>query len=91
MQGNIEMGSSSAQIGKEEIFAKSNIKKYNAYTTILNVSGEVNNKRFSGELGIAQVGETSKITFNEEYNIRKVEDDVQTFTDTADKINDNEI
>ena len=91
MQGNIEINSPSAQINKVEISAKSDVKKYNSYTTILNVSGKVNNKKFSGKLGIAQVGKTSKITFDEEYNIRKVEDDVQTFTDTADKINDNEI
>lgn len=91
MQGNIEINSPSAQINKAEVSAKSDVKKYNAYTTILNVSGKVNNKKFSGKLGIAQIGESSKTTFNEEYNIRKVEDDVQTFTDTADKINDNEI
>lgn len=91
MQGNIKINSSSAQINKAEVSAKSDVKKYNAYTTILNVSGKVNNKKFSGKLGIAQVGKSSKTTFNEEHNIRKVEDDVQTFTDTADKINDNEI
>lgn len=91
MQGNIEINSSSAQINKAEVSAKSDVKKYNAYTTILKTNGKVNNKKFSGKLGIAQVGEASKTTFNEEYNIRKVEDDVQTFTDTADKINDNEI
>lgn len=91
MQGNIEINSSSAQINNAEVSAKADIKKYDAYTTILKTNGEVNNKKFSGKLGIAQVGEASKTTFNEEYNIRKVEDDVQTFTDTADKINDNEI
>ncbi len=32
-----------------------------------------------------------KLTFNEDYNVRKVVDDVQTFTDTADTITDDEM
>ena len=35
--------------------------------------------------------EGSNLTFNEDYNIRNVNNDIQTFTDTADSIINNEI
>jgi hypothetical protein len=64
MQGDTEINSSSAQINNAEASAKADIKKYDAYTTILKTNGnittatataQVQTNNVVGKLGIAKI------------------------------------